>query len=205
MVRLTGNGFVLMGAEGSSPPLPYIEVDENEARALIRSGDAILYAGSAELAAEWAEGERQASEDAQAALAAQATADAEAKAKADAESAAQAAAEADAKEKADADAQAEAERLVAESLANGTPLQVDEGLLVPGGEGEGGEGGQADDAVAARKQTIADALELVEDEHLVKTGARAGKPTLKAMEEITGLADLTVAEIDAVVADKAAE
>jgi hypothetical protein len=55
-----------------------------------------------------------------------------------------------------------------------------------------------------RAQLIADALDLVEADGLVKTGARAGKPKAAAIAEITGLNDVTVEEIDAAVAAREA-
>lgn len=185
-MRIAGKGCVLdAGGDQKSPPLPFIEVDEDTARALIGTGVAVAFEGDDGLAAEWAESERKAAEEAQAELAANAAAEVEAKRLTDeeAEEAARiAAAEADSK------AAEEAERLAAEQ----------------GGEGrEGGEGGN--DADAERKQTIADALELLEPEHLVKTGPRAGRPKVKAVEEISGINDLTPEEIDAVAAAKDAE
>lgn len=37
-MRVRGKGAIITGAEGRSPPLPYIEVDDNEAKALIGLG-----------------------------------------------------------------------------------------------------------------------------------------------------------------------
>lgn len=68
------------------------------------------------------------------------------------------------------------------------------------------ETGGADDAGAepdTRAQEIADAVDLLEDDGLVKTGPRAGKPKVKAVEEILGY-ETTAEEIDAVIAAREA-
>lgn len=51
-----------------------------------------------------------------------------------------------------------------------------------------------------RAAAIAEALDLMEADDLVKTGERAGKPKVSAIEAATGLADVTAEEIDAVIA-----
>lgn len=60
--------------------------------------------------------------------------------------------------------------------------------------------GDAEAIDANRAQAITDAIELLEDEHRVKTGPRAGLPKVSAIEEITGLSNVTADEIDAIVA-----
>jgi hypothetical protein len=61
----------------------------------------------------------------------------------------------------------------------------------PGGEAaETPHGGE-------RAETILHALDLVEDGQRETEGERAGKPTVAAIAEITGLADVTAEEIDA--------
>lgn len=54
----------------------------------------------------------------------------------------------------------------------------------------------------ARVQTIVEGLDLVEPEHLETEGDRAGKPKPEAVAEITGLTDVTHAEVDAAIAAK---
>jgi hypothetical protein len=44
-MRVTGNGCHLIGTEGSSPPLPYIEVSEGTGNALIRQKLAVEFTG----------------------------------------------------------------------------------------------------------------------------------------------------------------
>lgn len=174
-MRVRGHECHLIGTEGSSPPLPYIEVSANEGKALIGLGVAKAVTGE-ELDAE-AEAETAAAE----ALAAEAQAlEDAAREEAEAELAALNAAE------------EEAARLAAEAEANANE-----------GEGEGDDSdGEEDPAAAERANTIAEALDLVEEAGLVKTGDRKGHPTVKAIEDITGLTDVTADEIDAAVAAK---
>ena len=57
---------------------------------------------------------------------------------------------------------------------------------------------------AARKQTIIDALSLLDhekDEDWVMNGDSAGKPRVNVIEDATGIKDLTRAEIDAAAPD----
>jgi hypothetical protein len=56
-------------------------------------------------------------------------------------------------------------------------------------------------ADAERAQHIADALDLIDDEHLEAEGDRAGKPKLAAIAEITGF-DVTAEEVEAALALK---
>lgn len=180
LIKITGKGCVLdAGGDEKSPPKPFIEVDENTARSLIGTGVAILFAGQV-LAIEQAED----------APAAEAGGD-------ESEPAPESRGGGDSGDPAAPDT---------------TPvIGPNDGALPPetaadpnaSGDPDGDKGG--DEAAAERRQTIAEALELLEAEHFVKTGARAGKPKLSAMEEITGLRDLTVAEIDAVFGAQAAE
>lgn len=143
MVRVAGKNCVLDAGGGQkSPPLPFIEVDEETARALVGTGVARLVGEDDARAAEWAAAETEASEAAQAELAASVT----------------------------------------EPELDADDAQADE---APG-----------DASDIDRRQAIVDAFDLLEPEHFVKTGARKGFPKLNAMEDITEIRDLTVAEID---------
>jgi hypothetical protein len=138
-MRLRGRGLHLIGTEGSSPPLPYIEVDEGEAEVLIRLGYAEEVTGRAEKARQ--EGGAEGGNPTAASAPASASA----------------------------------------------PPHGAEGGRPPVEEPkpEGGE---------TRAETILHALDLVE-----------GEPTVEAIAEITGLADVTAEEVAAAVAAKAAE
>jgi outer membrane biosynthesis protein TonB len=50
-----------------------------------------------------------------------------------------------------------------------------------------------------RAETILHAIDLVEPDGFETEGDRKGKPTVQAIQEITGLSDVTVEEIDAAV------
>lgn len=148
-IRVTGAGSVLIGPEGRTPPLPFITVDANEGRALIRLGNAKEYVGEGE-------GEAPAAPPALPAPPAWLP---------------------------KVTPPAPEPEKVSESTDEGTGA----------GEEEGGEG---------RAETIAEALDLVEADGLVKTGDRKGKPKVSAIEAITGLTDVTAEEIDAAIAAK---
>lgn len=55
----------------------------------------------------------------------------------------------------------------------------------------------ADASASERQVNIRDMFELLDANDLVKTGARAGKPKVSAIEEATGFTDVTAEEIDA--------
>jgi hypothetical protein len=59
-------------------------------------------------------------------------------------------------------------------------------------------------AAEERAHNIAGALDLVEEVHLETEGERVGKPTVAAIADITGIADVTAEEIDAALAAKEA-
>lgn len=59
-------------------------------------------------------------------------------------------------------------------------------------------------AAVERAETILHALDLVEESQRDDSGPRQGMPTIAAIAEITGLADVTAEEIDAAVAKHAA-
>jgi hypothetical protein len=69
------------------------------------------------------------------------------------------------------------------------------------GGASGNDGGQEGET---REQLINEALDLVEADGLVTNGPRKGKPKVAAIEAITGLDDVTSAEIDAAIAARAA-
>lgn len=137
-MKVRGRDCRLIGTEGSSPPLPYIEVSDSEGAALIGRGHAEEVIG----------------EDAEPAKA---------------------------PEKPKKAAKSEPEPKPEPEVAKGAPADPE------------------------RVQTIVEGLDLVEPEHLEAEGDRAGKPKPEAIAEITGLADVTHAEVDAAVAAKAAE
>lgn len=176
-MRITGAGCVIIGPEGRTPPLPFVTVPTEEGDSLIALKLAIAFNGDAP----------EPEVDAEAEAAALAAAEAEA---------AEAAAEDALREEAEAElaalnaAEAEAARVAAEAEANANTGE--------GGDTNPGEG----DAAAERATTISDALDLVEEAGLVKTGERAGKPKVSAIEDITGLKDVTADEIDAAIAAK---
>lgn len=88
----------------------------------------------------------------------------------------------------------------AEEVVEEVTDEVTENDTDTGGEGDDENGG--DDPAVERANTIMEALDLVEEAGLVKSGDRKGKPTVKAIEEITGLEDVTADEIDAAIAAK---
>jgi len=53
-----------------------------------------------------------------------------------------------------------------------------------------------------REQTITDAFELLAGDDLVKTGERAGRPKVSAIEDATGFKDVTADEVDALWANR---
>jgi hypothetical protein len=113
-----------------------------------------------------------------------------------AEAAAREAAEREAAEAAEREAREAAEREAAEAAAREAAERAAAAGPNVSGDGEG-KGLDLE-----RASTIAEALDLVEADGLVKTGDRKGRPKVEAIEEITGLADVTAAEIDAAIAAK---
>lgn len=82
-MKVVGKGLTLIGGEGSCPPLPYIEVSEDEGKALIGIGHAVEYAGpEAEAEKSPSKSEAKAADKAAKAEAEAAEAEAKAKAKA---------------------------------------------------------------------------------------------------------------------------
>lgn len=162
MVRVAGKSCVLDAGEGrKSPPLPFIEVDEATARALIGTGVAVLVDESEAVAAEWAKSEADAREAAQAELAAYVAGQAE--------------------PESEGGPASEPEETVTTDSVPVTSVDGD------------------------RRQTIIEAFDLLEPEHFVAIGARKGRPKLNAVEDISGIRDLTVAEIDELFAARSAE
>lgn len=162
-VRISGNGAVLIGPEGRTPPLPFITVDAKEARALIGMNLAVLVEGDLPEP-----------------------------------------------EVTDADMDLEPEVTEPETAPEPAPEPEvqPEPETAPEPEAnpepnapEGGEGGTEGET---REEALIAALDLMEADDLVKTGDRAGKPKVGAMEAATGLTDLTADEIDAAVAAKEA-
>lgn len=127
--------MTLNGAEGASPPLPYIEVADAEAKALLQ-----LYPRNIVVVGEVSE---------------------------------------------------EAAVVPVEPVAVAAPAEPEPPVV---------------QAVAQtdRATEISDAIDLLEGDKIVKTGPRAGKPTVEAIAEILG-GPVTAEEIDAAVAAKEVE
>lgn len=147
-MRVRGKGAVLIGTgeegEVRSPPEPYIEVSEDEGRALIGLGIAEEVDGEASVAG-----------------------------------------------------LAEPEPLSAAAVepAPAEPAPPAETST------EGAEPSAAGDiepaAPTERQDAISEVFEILDADDLVKTGERAGRPKVSAIEAATGFDDVTVAEIDA--------
>lgn len=182
-MKVRGKGTVLIGLEGRSPPLPFIEIEDGEGEALIALGLAVEVSDEeAELAqVEEAPADDQVEEPAQPSIPVTDTA---AQAKVDADIAADHAAEAS-----------------EEASEEGSEAPAEESTDDNVGAGEPDQGGQEGET---RAELIAEALDLVEADGLVKNGDRAGKPKVSAIEAITGLTDVTADEIDAAVAAREA-
>jgi type IV secretory pathway VirB10-like protein len=147
-VRVTAKGCVLIGEAGNCPPLPYLEVTDDEGHALIGAGHALEY-----------------TEEGQ-------------------------------EEPAAPPPPPAAKTKKAETPPPPPPPPADTPPPPPPPANGTEEGHQADD----RAETILHALDLVETDGLETEGDRQGKPTVAAIEAITGLADVTTAEIDAALA-----
>jgi hypothetical protein len=136
-MRVCGKGAVLIGTEGSSPPLPYLTVDDNQGATFVRLGIAV-----------------EVSDDVAAPV-----------------------------------------EPVVEPVVEAPVEPVVEPVV---------EAPVVETKEETREEAISAALDLVEEDGLVKTGARAGKPKVSAIEAITGLNDVTVEEIDAALAAREA-
>ena len=144
-MRVRGKGVVLHGAEGATPPLPYIELDDAEALALIAKGVAVAVD---ELAA--------------------------------------------APEPSVAPepviVPAVEVQLAPEPVVQPEPEVVQEPANEP-------------PAASARLLEIVEAIEILDDDDFVKTGARAGKPKVAPLAGVLGY-EVTAEEVDAAFALK---
>jgi outer membrane biosynthesis protein TonB len=147
-VRITARDCVLIGEAGHCPPLPYLEVSDDEAQALIGLKLAAEYEGQDEPAAP------------------------------------------------PPPPPAKTKKAETPPPPPPPPPPPDTPPPPPPPANGTEEGHQADD----RAETILHALDLVETDGLETEGDRQGKPTVAAIEAITGLADVTVEEIDAALA-----
>ena len=144
-MRVRGKGVVLHGAEGNSPPLPYIELEDAEALALIAKGVAVAVG---ELAA--------------------------------------------------APAPSAAPEPVIVPAVEVAPVQEPE----PKSEPEVvQEPANEPPAASARLLEIVEAIEILDDDDFVKTGARAGKPKVASLAGVLGY-EVTAEEVDAAFALK---
>jgi hypothetical protein len=144
-MRVRGKGVVIHGAEGATPPLPYIELDDSEALALIARGVAVAVD---ELAA--------------------------------------------------APELSVAPEPVIVPAAEVAPVQEPEPQTEPEVVQEPAEKPQA---ATPRLEEIAEAIELLDDDDFVKTGARAGKPKVAPLASVLGY-EVTADEVDAAFALK---
>lgn len=188
-MRVAAKGCVLHGAEGATPPLPWVTVDRKEGHELIRKGLAVAVEG----------GEDDAGDDMDIAYVLNAEPNDNDFAVLDMIA---------------ADKAYEpwftayvASRLP-DILAKHAPAAAADSAPRPARKAKAKADAPADTppadpapADAERAQHIADALDLVEDEHLETEGDRAGKPKLSAIAEITGF-DVTAEEVDAALALK---
>jgi outer membrane biosynthesis protein TonB len=157
-VRVCGKGATLRGPEGSSPPLPFLNVTDQEGETLIRLGIAVRVADE----------------------------DVEAPAEAP-------------KPKAPPKAKVEAPA-PPPPPAEETPPPPPPEAPVEAPKVEAEPAPKAEGNAEDRAETILHALDLVEPNGMEAEGDRKGKPTVQAIQEITGLSDVTVEEIDAAVA-----
>lgn len=153
-MRVRGKNAVLIGAEGRTPPLPFIEVTEEEGLSLIGLGVAEEAHGAADVAAPAAEPES-AGEASDAGLA--------------------------------EPAPAEPGASSVDSLAE---------VVTPPADATSADEAPSGNAASDRDEAILEAFELLTDEDLVKTGERAGRPRVSAIEEATGFTDVSVEELD---------
>ena len=176
-MRVRGKGAIIRGGGLSSPPAPFIEISEDEGRALIGMG-----------VAEEVLDEDEQPVDLEAVEAARLAAEAE-------EADRKAAAEQEANVAAAAAAQREAAQVAQEEAAARLAAQ---GAVQPAANpGEGGTEPSAGGEVTPREAQISEVFEILEADDLVKTGDRAGHPKVSAIEAATGLNDVTAAEVDA--------
>lgn len=158
-MRLSPKNCTLTGAEGSSPPLPFIEVDDAEGAALVAIGVATIYGNDGQTAVE-----------PPTPVVSDPGPDA---------------------------VDIEPDVTAAELGVNAEP-EPDEPSV---GAEQPAAGESSDEPAAAelteRQAAIAEVFDILEAGDLVKTGARAGKPKVSAIEAATGLADVTADEVDA--------
>lgn len=161
-MKVRGNGCVIVGLEGRTPPLPHITVSASEGRALIAQN-----------------------------LAVEVDAD-------------DAGAEVPGPEQQPEPTPEPAPEPTPEPQPEPTPEPEPEPQPEPQPEPEAApEPTPESTAIAEDRATlIGDALDLVEGDGLVKSGERTGKPKVAAIEDITGLSDVTTQEIDAAIAAK---
>ena len=163
-----GKGAVIRGGGLSSPPAPYIEVSDHEGRALIGLGVAEIVEAASGVSPSTVKVVQEPVADQPAA-----TGDAEAETQ---------------------------EPTVALTAGVDTSEDGFAADAVDWSEDEAEDAGPVDVSPAAglteRDAGILEVFELLGDDDLVRTGARAGRPKVSAIEDATGLKDLTAAEID---------
>jgi hypothetical protein len=226
-MRLRGNGLTLTGPEGKSPPLPFVTVEDAEGEALIAlypksiinidalaveveaivnepeagaptvesAGDDILL-GSSIQPAMVAIGDIEVPLGTIVAAACGKMTSAEWNALTE-----------DEREARIAGSITQAREFAGRDENNdivGTTDALDDASDDAGNEGAhepdaGGEEG------ATRRQAIADAIDLLDDDGFVKTGERAGRPKVKAVADVLDDPNVTAEEIDAVFAERESE
>lgn len=192
-MRVTATHGVLHGKEGATPPLPWVTIDRREGAALVRSGIAVEVAGGTEVDAgddlDFAYVLSPDGTENDFAVLDMVSTDDRFRSWFTAYLARHA-------------APAEISPII-EAIFEPEP---NPSALAPTDEFAAGvihEPGTGEGVLTERGQHIADALDLLEPEHMVSTGARVGKPKVTAVAEIVGFT-VTAEEVDAAVAAKEA-
>lgn len=169
-MRLTGKNTSLVGAEGESPPLPFIEVDADEAQGLIERGYATeVHESTASVVVDEVVVEPEAEQP---------------------EAPVEAAKVAEPSEPA-------AEQASVGVTVEDAPAAAGESQAAAGADSpvEATE----DEKATARLREIADHIHLLTDDDMVKSGARAGKPKLDVLATSLGY-PVTTDDVDAALA-----
>jgi hypothetical protein len=159
-----GKGAIIEGAEGKSPPLPFITVSEDEGLALIGTGVAVQVSDDAEAPADVSD----------VTLAAF-------------DGTVQSVGDTTVFGPTPTEPEPEIVEDVVQEPAEETPAATPEPEPELPTEPE---------VITDRNADLAEAFEILGEDDLVKTGARAGRPKITSLEAATGFKDLTVNEVD---------